>query len=284
MYLSAERLALANHTIKETFEHTSIAWQAIPHWDTGDPGQSRVPDDVVNNPGFLNLDLDHKDFQVTLVQTVAPTPDSLIAEVNLATTQLAQSFDQTVLWTLALWAFFNHTVPYHALPPSSLLSALIEARAHVEDQGYRAPSCLVTNTQGLKDLSDLSAGYPVTDQLLAAAHVNSLHRTSLYDFANIQAVHPNDDPAVDPGGVAILKPPTVMVMVGRRQLIAHGGACYASPGEEPVDIAVSVLPSLEVVGETVNSQVELSVRIRFALRVKDPTPLVLLYGTPVVFP
>jgi hypothetical protein len=284
MYMSAERLALANQAVKETFEQTSIAWQAIPHWDTGDPGQSRVPDEVVNNPGFLNLGLANEDFQVTLVQTTAPTPDSLIAEVNLATTQLAQTFDQTVLWTLALWAFFNHTVAYHALPPSSLLNSLIEARAHIEDQGYRAPSCLITNTQGLKDLSDLTAGYPVTQQLLDAAHVNSLDRTSLYDFPDIQAVHPNGIPAVDGAGVAILKPPTVMVMVGRRQLIPHGGACYASPGEEPVDIAVSVLPSLEVVGETVASQVELSVRIRFVLRVKDPTPLVLLYGTPVVFP
>lgn len=283
MYLSAERLALANHTIKETFEQTSIAWQAIPHWDTGDPGQSRVPDEVVNAPGFLNLNLDHKDFQVTLVQTIAPTPDSLIAEVNLATTQLAQSFDTTVLWTLAFWAL-GHIIPYHALPPSSLLNALIDARAHIEDQGYRAPSCLITNTQGLKDLSDLTAGYPVTDQLLDAAHVNSLHRTSLYDVADIQAIHPNGNPAVDGTGAAILKPPTAMVMLGRRQLIPHGGACYASPGEEPVDIAVSVLPSLEVVGETINSQVELSVRIRFAVRVKDRTPLVLLYGTPVVFP
>ncbi|OBA60259.1 hypothetical protein A5647_14940 [Mycobacterium sp. 1100029.7] len=279
MYLSAERLALANQAVKETFEQCSIAWQAIPHWDTGDPGQSRVPDDVVNAPGFLNLNLQHEDFQVTLVQTIAPTPDSLVTEVNVATTQLAQRFDQTVLWTLLFRAYANYPVAYHALPPAALLNALIDARAHVEDHGYRAPSCLITNTQGLKDLSDLSAGYPVTDQLLDAAHVNSLDRTSLYDLPNIQAVHENGNPAA-----GIFKPPTVMVMVGRRQLIPHGGACYASPGEEPVDIAVSVLPSLEVVGETVASQVELSVRIRFALRVKDPTPLVLLYGTPVVFP
>ena len=42
MYLSAERLALANQTVQETFEQTSVAWQAIPHWDTGDPGQAKV--------------------------------------------------------------------------------------------------------------------------------------------------------------------------------------------------------------------------------------------------
>jgi hypothetical protein len=72
-----------------------------------------------------------------------------------------------------------------------------------------------------------------------------------------------------------------MVMAGRRQLIPYGAASEASPGEEPVDLAVSVLPSLEVVGETVNSQIELSVRIRYALRIKDSKPLVFLYGAPV---
>lgn len=281
MYLSAERLALANQTIKETFEQTSIAWQAIPHWDTGDPGQSRVPDDVVDNPGFLNLDLGHEDFQVTLVQTTAPTPDSLINEVILATTKLARSFDTTVLGMLGVAAFFNDTIAYLASSPTALLDSLIDARAKVEDEGCRAPSCLISNTQGLKDLSNLSAGYPITEQLLDAAHVNSLHRTSLYDAAE-DAVHPDGTPALDGAGVAIVKPATLMVMLGRRQLIPHGGACYASSGEEPVDIAVSVLPSLEVVGETVNSEVELSVRIRFALRIKDINPLVLLFGTPVV--
>ena len=43
----------------------------------------------------------------------------------------------------------------------------------------------------------------------------------------------------------------------------------ASPGEEPVDLAVSVLPSLEVVGETATGNIELAVRIRFATRIKD---------------
>ena len=42
MYFSAERLALANKAVTETFEQSSIAWQAIPHWDTGDPGQTQV--------------------------------------------------------------------------------------------------------------------------------------------------------------------------------------------------------------------------------------------------
>jgi hypothetical protein len=237
MYLSAERLAIANQTITETFEQTSIAWQAIPYWDTGDPGQSRVRDDIVDAPGFLPLDLDHEDFQVTLVQTTAPTPDSLIAEVISATTKLARSFDETVLVLLGAHAFFNHTIPFVAVSPQELLDALIDARAVVEDAGYRAPSCLITNTQGLKELSALDAGYPITEALLDAAHVNSLHRTSLYDLS-VDAVDKDGGPAKDKKGnpVAVPKPATLMVMLGRRQLIPHGGAPDATPGEEPVDI------------------------------------------------
>ena len=36
MYLNAERIAVANKAVQDTFEQTCIAWQAIPHWDTGD--------------------------------------------------------------------------------------------------------------------------------------------------------------------------------------------------------------------------------------------------------
>ena len=47
MYLSAERLALANQEIQETFEQTCVTWQAIPHWDTGDPSQTFVRNDFM---------------------------------------------------------------------------------------------------------------------------------------------------------------------------------------------------------------------------------------------
>ena len=60
-----------------------------------------------------------------------------------------------------------------------------------------------------------------------------------------------------------------MSLLGRRQRIAHGGAAEASPGEEPVDLAVSVPPSLEVVGEHRDNNIELAVRISFATRIKD---------------
>ncbi len=97
MYLSAERLALANQTVQETFEQTCVAWQAIPHWDTGDPGQTRVRNDIVNNPGFLPLVLKHQDFQVTVAQANAPTPDPLLAEVMFYTAKLARIVDDDVI-------------------------------------------------------------------------------------------------------------------------------------------------------------------------------------------
>lgn len=289
VYLSAQQLTLANQAVLETFENTSIAWQAIPHWNVGDPGQSRVPDEIVNNPGFLNLDLETVSFQLTLVQTSAPSTDSLIAEVNGAAAELARLVDANILATLGLAAFLNHTIKFFIeFPPTTgtsqevLLENLIDARAYIEDRGYRAPACLVTNTQGLKYLSALNSGYPITEALLESAHVDSLYRTSLYDV-DVDAVD-KDGNALVKNGNPISKPATVMVMLGRRQRIPQGAAPDASPGEEPVDLAVSVLPSVEVVGETTNSQIELSVRVRFVLRVKDPTPLVLLWGTPVYVP
>ena len=50
MYFSAEHLALANQALRETFGQCSIAWQAIPHWDTGDPGQISVENGILAAP------------------------------------------------------------------------------------------------------------------------------------------------------------------------------------------------------------------------------------------
>ena len=68
-----------------------------------------------------------------------------------------------------------------------------------------------------------------------------------------------------------------MILLGRRQEIPHRGAGAASAGEEPVDIAVSVPPGLEVVGENAAGQIEMAVRIRFATRVKDERGVVVFH-------
>ena len=48
----------------------------------------------------------------------------------------------------------------------------------------------------------------------------------------------------------------------------------------PVDLAVRVLPSLEVVGETNDGKIELSVRIRYATRIKDASGIVAVADLP----
>ncbi|HXO82196.1 MAG TPA: hypothetical protein VN856_20175, partial [Mycobacterium sp.] len=67
-----------------------------------------------------------------------------------------------------------------------------------------------------------------------------------------------------------------LLLLGRRRRIAHGGAVETSPGEEPVDLAISVPPSLEVIGETSAEYgyIELAVRIRFAPRITDKNGVV----------
>jgi hypothetical protein len=260
MYLSAERLAIADREVMETFGQTCISWQAIPHWDTGDPGQDRVRNDVVDSPGFLTLALDDEKFQATLAQLGAPTPDALLAEVMATSAKLAVSVDTTVLSALrADPTVVANKITLSALTPDGIMNHLIDARAKVEDAGYRAPSCLVTNTEGLKKLNAFSSGsYPVTDSILAVANVNSLHRASQL----AKRVGNNEK--------------VVMLLLGRRQRIAHGAAADASPGEEPVDLAVSVLPRVECVGEDASGDIEMATLIRYVTRIKDAKGVVLL--------
>lgn len=267
MYLSAERMAVANGAIQETFEQTSVAWQAIPHWDTGDPGQSKVRSDVIYpQPGAktgaplsgsplggpaLDITVETVPFYVTLAQASAPTPDALLAALMSRTAELAGKFDDKVIGDLCGIAEPKEIVP----DITAILGALMDARSSVENAGYRAPSCLFASTEAVKAISGLVEGKPVTESLFGAAHINSLQRV----------------PQLDPA-----KP--LMFLLGRRQRIAHSSAAEASPGEEPVDIAVSVPPSLEVVGETVDGNIELAVRVRFAPRIKDARGVVAVVG------
>lgn len=277
MYLTAERLALANKEVRETFERTSIAWQSIPHWETGDPGATKVRGDSAtaiqpptpSNPGPFftpSLTLDPRDVQVnvTLAQASAPSPDALLATVTSHTVELARTVDHVVLKLLytKVQAAGLSITPAAApvITPQELLDQLIPARAKLEDAGYRAPSVLLTNTAGLLTLSQFVSGYSVLDSLLAAANANSLHRATTID------------------GTAANKDKVRILLLGRRNLIAHGRAADASPGEEPVDIAVGVPPSLAVVGETNTGGMELVVRISFATRIKDVSGIVAVKG------
>lgn len=260
MYLSAERLALANQEVQETFEQTCVAWQAIPAWNVADPGATRVRKDVLKATGSGPWSAAsqpvtgmEETFNVSLAQATSPTPDALLAAVIARSRNLAAKVDGDVIPKLYKAAKLQDTAP--ALP--DLLDQLLDARVTVEDNGYRAPACLLVSKAGLKTLSQFDGGYSLLDPLLAAANVNSLYRVSQLTAAN-----------------------RYMVMLGRRQLIPHGGATSASPGEEPVDLAVCVPPSLEIVGEVANGNIELVVRTRYALRVKDEDGVAIVNPAP----
>jgi hypothetical protein len=205
-------------------------------------------------------------FQVTLAEAIAPTPDALLAKVMQAATTLALIVDIGVIWRVRdkvvnLPDYFNWP-----LADDDILAKLIRARATVEMAGYRAPSCIFVDTESLIDLSKLVGGYAGTDVFLGPATINALHRVEwLY----------RDLPAVPPPSPA---PPnlTRLILLGRRERIAQGAAWDASPGEEPVDLAVSVMPSLEVIGDTPTNEILLNVRVSGAVRVKDPSGVVAL--------
>jgi hypothetical protein len=267
MYLSAERLALANQTVLETFEQSSVAWQAIPNWNTGDPGQTKVSSDVASvdvtatppDPGPLGDNpIDIKPFSVsfylTVAQAIAPKPDALLAAVLPRTVLLARQVDTELIdKLLASPQPAPGDVP-DATKDNDLLRILIGARARAETFGYRAPSCLFTDTIGLTLLSQFDTGIAILGGLLEESGTNSLYRVD-----KVQAT----------GGAAPGAKTGRILLLGRRQRIAQGGAPSASAGEEPVDLAVSVAPSLEVIGETKAGYIELAVRTRLAVRVKD---------------
>ena len=253
MYLSAELIALANQQVQETFAQSSITWQAIPHWDTGDPGQTKIRQDLMwasTAPPWVGASLGvsekNKTFNVSLAQATFAPPDAILAVVISQTVELANEVDADIVPLLYKAANVQDIGP----KSEDILKQLISARVSLENIGYRAPGCLLVSTAALAALSALDTGYSLLEPLLTAANVNSLFRVDALDPAT---------------------PPTKLyaLMLGRRQRIAHGGAASASPGEEPVDIAFSVPPSLEVIGEAAGGNVEVAVRTRYAVRVKD---------------
>jgi hypothetical protein len=191
---------------------------------------------------------------VTLAQAIAPRPDALLAAVIARTTLLARRVDDDVVLKLFTAAKPAPGTVANNQGVGSLLNSLIDARVRAENYGYRAPSCLITSTRGLQRLSQFDGGYSVLQGLLDAANINSLYRIE-------------KPPGAGTGGT--VDPENKMILLGRRQLIRHGGAPSASPGEEPVDLAVIVPPSLEVVGETSTGNIELAVRVSLVLRITD---------------
>lgn len=270
MSLSAERVALAGQAVLSTFEQTCVAWQAIPHWDTQNPGQVQVRSDIVNaldgRTASLPLSKEATPFDVTLARAGAPNPDPLLSVVIAEAAALGRQIDDAVLPALAAPARTSGNVtwyrpatqaPLNGSDVDALLSMLLDGRAVLEDNGYRGGSCLLAGTVFYRTLNTLVSGVVVADELMRAGGVRAAYRAS----------------QLDAGGGSPL-----MIMLGRRQDLPDGPVTHASAGEEPVDLAVSVPPSLEVVGDTAAGAIELAVRIRYALRMKDDHGVVVFHS------
>ena len=270
MYFSAEHLAVANQAIREAFGQCSIAWQAIPHWDTGDPGQINVDNGLLgSSANVLPLLPQQAQCQLTVAEAIAPSPDPLVTGVLTATKTLAQLVDTDVLQKCFAAPTGANILTVATNPSVQLLqTAFINARVLLENAGYRAPTCLVTNTTGFIELNQLANNtYNILQQTLAAANINALYRFDPLDASASNAINSSK---------------ARMVLIGRRRRIAQGAAPEASAGEEPVDLAVSLLPSLEVdgeIGSASGSTIQLTARTRYATRITDATGLVALKET-----
>ncbi len=180
-------------------------------------------------------------------------PDALLAAVIARTEHLARAVDNDVVDKLTTKVPVTGFVKTKTA--EEVLAGLVDARMAVEDASYLAPSCLFADRLAFKILSSLVDGVPATEYLLPVPNINSLQRFQKLDQSGAGAK-------------------ARLLLLGRRQRIAHGGAADASPGEEPVDLAVSIPPSLECVGDDGTGYIEWAVRIRYALRIKDVSGLV----------
>lgn len=249
MYLSGHDVALADQAVLETFEKCSVAWQAIPQWRTGDPAQTQVRKDNVTPPAaILPIAPLRKDFDVTLALTLSADPSPLLSIVNYHTVKLAADFDSAVLASLHTDNGNKQDLAFSTV--DEILASLIATRAQLENNGFRSPMCVIANTAAFQELNKLNGGVSSLDAILTGASVNSLHRVDTIESEAATKAR--------------------VLLVGRRQRIPQGGASDVSPGEEPVDLAVSVAPSLEVVGENGANGIRLAVRLAYALRMKDP--------------
>ena len=173
--------------------------------------------------------------------------------------------------------------------PGYLMNALIDARALVERFGYRAPSCLLTDTGGLKAISKLDAGFPVLKPLLEAANVNSRYRVDTLELSEDAKKAEKTKKAEEAKRAAereesgdIDKPagPKKPVLEGKYFCSAGANELHTEalrrrlPAKSRSTLAISVSPSLEVIGETSGGNIELAVRIRLAARITDKNGIV----------
>jgi hypothetical protein len=216
-------------------------------------------------------------FTLTYAQAMDARADALLNNAIAHVTILARKFDQAVVTALETPAFDagppqnpNDFAWYLELAnpaaTNDIRLALMTGRRLLEDSGYRASASLLASAAHFDDLYRLSASDELlAGPLLTAGNISSVDRVPALDASQ-------DTLRSGSGGI------NRMLMIGRMQEIPPGGAGDATAGEEPVDLAVAVPPSLEVIGDDTASNVQLAVRIAFATRVKDARGVVVFHS------
>ena len=183
MYLSAERLALANQAVHRDVradQHCLAGHPALGHRrprpdqgpQTGNPAPPPCFLAARNLSSAMPFQRDARAGDCADPRRAARRCDRQHRQARcrwLTTTSSRASYYRRAA---------SKSIPAPTADPATCSTRFIDARADVENAGYRAPSCLITNTAGLKELSQLTtARYPtILSMLLAAANINSLYR------------------------------------------------------------------------------------------------------------
>jgi hypothetical protein len=294
MSLSDATIHAANDAIRQVFETTSLAWRTIPHWVTGDPAQTFIRNDswfafpppgpppppppVALPIGGAALPVTDRavPFLVTHAQATASTPDQVVAAATATAVNVVAAFDSDISAALVTPGLAPNVGPPHsepvnpgaggpfedagglALPPTA---ELIGAATTLQFAGYQQPRCVWA---GFDYFDAFHRANGADLALPASAQV--LNMSSLYWSTAYNAFVDN--------GVARV----IVAIIGRRQYIQPGRAFEAAPGPEPIDLAVSVPPSLEIVGEDGFGRIQLAVRVKYALRFKDHRAVVVWHN------
>ena len=232
-----------------------------------------------------------KEVNVTLAEAISTNADQVVSAASAMAVEVVKKFDQDVAAKLAdpalnlvnAGTYAPPTpVSYHASVPISVFGPppppappapvvptveLLGARSTIENAGYRGTRSVWAGA-GYFNAFHQALG----SRLILPACTSSLQMSSIYRWEQPPAPDDTLD-ALDPDDPTVKKPTSIestMIIIGRRQEIAPGRAFEAAAAPEPIDLAVSVAPSLEIIGDnSPNREINLAVRIRYALRFKD---------------
>ena len=248
----------ANAEIMRVFETTSVVWRTIPHWDTSDPTMSLVPSDAVtvdpDSPEPHDPLADSAMVAITRFSqqfvidpaVAADGTDGVLAAVGAVARLVAKQLDESLVNSLREACSTARATKDTDFKDDEF-GLFSETVRCLQDAGYRGPRAVYATTAWFDKMNGAitHSGKSLRD---AAQHI--------LDIASL------DHTPATAGGEQ------TTIILGR-----SGNADGSAAGHEPVDLAVSIMPSLDYLGVQ-GSKLLLAVRAACALRVKDVKALV----------